>query len=174
MSQKKSIRIKYTVLSSAWLVVMTALWLFVGDHLFRSSGYQDNVHSKSTNASPSVGTGTSHNQSSSKSSQEWYVTADKRSDGKPSDEEKWEPADQLGLTERLLQIEELENQISSENAIIRLNSGDVTQGERNHYGRIFQRIVALKERNIAEKLQAIQREFESLKIENKNNKRESM
>ena len=88
------------------------------------------------------------------------------------DDTNWEQAEDMTSDERLSQIAELENQISLENVIARLNTGEASQEERNHYGKLFERIVLLKTKNLAENLKQIQSEVESLHKKQPNEQRD--
>jgi len=66
------------------------------------------------------------------------------SDPKNDSESEWRLVASLDVSEREAEIAELEARVVRENAIHRLNVGEVSDVDRKEYGRIFARIVELK------------------------------
>jgi len=64
--------------------------------------------------------------------------------GSPESQAEWRPVASLDSTERNAEIAELEARVVRENAIHRLNVGEVSDADRKEYGRVFARIVELK------------------------------
>ena len=60
------------------------------------------------------------------------------------------------------EIADLEADIEAHNVIARLNSGDISQAERDQWGQVFQRIVKLKAQILAAELAQIEEETTAL------------
>ena len=61
------------------------------------------------------------------------------------------------------EIGELEDQISEDDAIARLNSGDTSEADRARYGLIFQRLTALRMKEFNTRLAAVAEQANALK-----------
>jgi hypothetical protein len=66
--------------------------------------------------------------------------------------EDWRAVESLDASERQAEIADLEERIEREDAIHRLNVGEVSEADRKEYGRVFARIVELKSVALKEEL----------------------